>query len=581
MVYGSSTMPTSCHVLSSLPAELPVADPHAPERARAVWFGRPERGLCGMLHLPDPARARGQAIVICAPIGYEMWSAYAALRSLAGQLCDMGFGVLRFDYDGTGDSAGDHRDPDRLEAWVRSVDEACRYMLGQGHARELTLLGLRFGASLAALHACRQASPALRQLILWDPVVQGRRFVRGLRLIAASPPSGDDAGPDGTSISVAGTVHGAATLDALAGVDLLQQDAPLVRRMLVLRRAEREDARGLAERWSAQGAAVECLTVDGTAELIERAAEEAQAPTEIFRVLRDWLACTPPAPDAPGDEPVPGVARHDRSRLVWDGVRLDESFVHVGPDELHGVLCQAAGDASRERLLVFLNSGTEHHVGPGRLWVEFSRALAARGVPALRVDFQGIGESPLRVPSRQVRPYDSQQIAEAARIVEFARAQGFGKVVLLGLCASAWIALHAAEPAGADAIVAINPQLYWRPGDPTPIELSRFRKPGAARRESRGAAWHLWSLLDAIGLRPRAARLLSGRRRRRIGVCLLFAEADPGIVYLRTRMGRRLRLLLTSGALQLREIEAMDHPMHRHWLRSRALEVIERFVHGA
>jgi hypothetical protein len=129
--------------------------------------------------------------------------------------------------------------------------------------------------------------------------------------------------------------------------------------------------------------------------------------------------------------------------------------------------------------------------------------------------------------------------------------------------------------------VAINPQLYWRPGDPTPIELSKFRKPGAARREARGAAWHLWSLLDVIGVRPRAARLLARLQRRGIGVCLLFAEADPGIVHLRTRMGRRLRLLLGRPGLHLREIEAMDHPMHRHWLRPRALEVIERLVHGA
>ena len=560
--------------------ESPVSEPHALERARAVWFGPAGRCLSGMLHVPEPARALGHGVIICSPIGYEMWSAYAAMRSLAGQLRDMGFGVLRFDYDGTGDSAGDHRDPDRLEAWVRSVDEACRYMLGQGHARELTLLGLRFGASLAALHACRQASPALRQLILWDPVVQGRRFVRGLRLIAASPPAGQEGALDEAGVSVAGTVHGAATLDALAGVDLLGRDAPPVRRILVLRRPEREDARDLAERWSAQGAAVECVSVEGTAELIERAAEEAQAPTDIFRVLRDWLARTPPAADAPGAEPAPGVAQQDRSRLSWDGVRLEESFVRVGPDELHGVLCQAEAGASRERLLIFLNSGTEHHVGPGRLWVEFSRALAAGGVPALRVDFQGIGESPLRGPSRQVRPYDSQQIAEVARIVEFARARGFGKVVLLGLCASAWIALHAAEAAGADAVMAINPQLYWRPGDPTPIELSRFRKPGAARREARGAAWHLWSLLDVIGVRPPAARLLARLQRGGIGVCLLFAEADPGIVHLRTRMGRRLRLLRGRPGLQLREIEAMDHPMHRHWLRPRALEVIERFVHG-
>ncbi|MBU6430655.1 MAG: alpha/beta hydrolase, partial [Cyanobacteria bacterium REEB65] len=249
-----------------------------------------------MLDVPIQSAARGHGVVICPPIGYEMWSAYAALRSLAAQLCAMGFCVLRFDYDGTGDAAGDHRDPDRLEAWIRSLDEACRYLLDQGHVRELTVLGLRFGASLAALYVCRAAPLAVRQLILWDPVVQGRRFVRGLSLIATSPPSSGVGGEDAGSVSVAGTVHEAETMASLASVDLLSLNAPSVRRILLVQRPGREEARALAERWSAQGSALECMALDGTEELIERAAEEAQVPTDIFQVLRHWLASTKSAP---------------------------------------------------------------------------------------------------------------------------------------------------------------------------------------------------------------------------------------------------------------------------------------------
>jgi hypothetical protein len=39
------------------------------------------------------------------------------------------------------------------------------------------------------------------------------------------------------------------------------------------------------------------------------------------------------------------------------------------------------------------NVGVNHRVGPNRLWVDLSRALAAAGIPALRFDLSGMGDS--------------------------------------------------------------------------------------------------------------------------------------------------------------------------------------------
>ena len=111
-----------------------------------IWFGSRPRSLSGVLHRPRFPGSAG-ALVICPPIGYELWSSYATLRAVAQDACTAGFTVLRFDYDGTGDSVGDHRDADRMHAWMQSIDQACRYLLDESGVQKLSLLGLRLGAS--------------------------------------------------------------------------------------------------------------------------------------------------------------------------------------------------------------------------------------------------------------------------------------------------------------------------------------------------------------------------------------------------------------------------------------------------
>ena len=57
--------------------------------------------------------ASSVGVVIVPPIGYEYWSSHRTLRTLAERLAEQGCSRLRFDFDGTGDSAGDQWDPAR------------------------------------------------------------------------------------------------------------------------------------------------------------------------------------------------------------------------------------------------------------------------------------------------------------------------------------------------------------------------------------------------------------------------------------------------------------------------------------
>src|SRR4051812_18625410 len=94
-----------------------------------LYFGPPDRPLFGAFHSSSKAVAsdvwqslpRGAAVVLCSPFGHEEHHAHRSERHLAELLARAGFPVLRFDYDATGDSAGDDREGGRVEAWRASI----------------------------------------------------------------------------------------------------------------------------------------------------------------------------------------------------------------------------------------------------------------------------------------------------------------------------------------------------------------------------------------------------------------------------------------------------------------------------
>jgi pimeloyl-ACP methyl ester carboxylesterase len=229
--------------------------------------------------------------------------------------------------------------------------------------------------------------------------------------------------------------------------------------------------------------------------------------------------------------------------------------------------------------VIWLNSGSEPHVGPGRAWVEYARALALRGRASLRLDFSGWGESPDRghAPGR---PYDPHGIEEAAAAVAALRGLGYERVVLAGLCAGAWVALRTVLEQDVTGVVALNPQLYWRPGDPVEALMrdTRTRRAAEREREARGGRLGVWTLLDRLGHRPWAGRWLDALAATGIPVLLCFAEGDDGLEYLRNRLGNRLARVTARGTITVVEIPDIDHSMHRAWLRERVVDAVEDFV---
>jgi uncharacterized protein len=150
------------------------------------YFGSGERRLFGIYEPDLSGSEKARAAVLCYPWGPEYLHAHRAMRQLGTKLTRAGFHTLRFDYFGTGDSAGEMTETTLFgfEADIESAIDELKSMTG---ATRVALIGLRLGATLAAAVGAKRAGE-VNDLVLWDPVVSGTEYLT--ELTSHSHPTG-------------------------------------------------------------------------------------------------------------------------------------------------------------------------------------------------------------------------------------------------------------------------------------------------------------------------------------------------------------------------------------------------------
>lgn len=140
------------------------------------FFETGDEELFGVYHPANDVFSR-KAILVCPPAYSEYFRTYRFLRKVADAWAGSGFHVMRFDYFGTGDSMGKWSDggPER---WARDTKAAVQELLEVSGAESVTLFGIRLGAAFA-LQAAGTTKVASR-IVLWDPVLNGKEYVKSL-----------------------------------------------------------------------------------------------------------------------------------------------------------------------------------------------------------------------------------------------------------------------------------------------------------------------------------------------------------------------------------------------------------------
>ncbi len=141
------------------------------------WLGDPARSLYAGLHLPSGACAR-TGVVLASPLLHEQPRTRRFMLELASGLVATGLACLRFDFFGSGDSAGQSEQMDfaSMCADLRTADAELRARTG---VERVNLLAMR-GSSLAAF-AWLRAGAHPERLILWEPILDGPAWLHELQ----------------------------------------------------------------------------------------------------------------------------------------------------------------------------------------------------------------------------------------------------------------------------------------------------------------------------------------------------------------------------------------------------------------
>jgi alpha-beta hydrolase superfamily lysophospholipase len=532
------------------------------------WFGPAEQSAFGWITAPADGTG-GSGVVVIGPAGYAWWSSYQTMRLVAERLAAAGHTVLRLHVHGQGNAAGTQWAGDAAAASREGLRAAADELRALG-CDQLTLVGAGLGGSLALEMAGETGADAVA---VWQPVIAGRREARGVRMRGIAVPEDQ---PAGGYLSLGGSAFGPELLAWISAIDLTALTTAPGRSLVVEDPAADGAGAGepLVARLSELGAAVSHVSAEG-AQALTVPAEDAVPATEVVDAIAAFVG-------EGARSSVALVVRTAPGDLEWEGMALRERVVRLGEEGLVGIATEPAAGVQQPGTVVFLNSGSDPHVGAGRAWVEFARGLAATGRRALRIDFRGWGESPDggRAPGR---PYDAHCVADAAEIVAALRGRGEGPVALVGLCAGAWIALRATLECPADAVVALNPQLYWQPGDPVEALMTETRRRRTAEREAEeeGRRSGRWDAEDRAGRRTPVGDWLDALTAGPTSVSMVFAQGDDGLEYLRNRVALRLKAAIESGRVRVDEVAGIDHAMHRAWLRPQMLAAIRRSLQRA
>jgi alpha-beta hydrolase superfamily lysophospholipase len=533
-----------------------------------LWFGSDARPLAGHYHAPANGIARG-AVVLCQAFGVEAAAAGPAMRELAERLVGEGLVVLRFDYDGTGDSAGDDLDDSRVEAWCSSIVAAVEFLRSCGHTW-IGAVGLRLGATLLA--ETLRGDVTTSAAVLWDPCSSGRTFLREQQLLLRVL-SGENELPDNEYRYGPGVTYTGPTAAALSKLSLKDVLGDIVEPTLFIAREEgHPEATALAE--SAARPGLTTRAVAGQWELVGVEPAQARVPLDTLELIVEWLskeATTDPYETEPPDTGRAVVGRSD------SGEPIIEYVMSIGTDGLFAIYTEPLSPASTTTV-VFLNAGMLDHVGPSRLWVELSRRWAALGFRSLRFDLSGIGESP---PLAGMTEPITRSVHSLRQVAEVAAFVAPDDALLVGLCSGAYQAMEAAVAGQSRAVFLVNPDFRANPLQSAQVgEFAHLREVAErpakwyAVLEQQRRLWPLarhfpdivWRGINALGLSTSRADTFVRLGEANVNT-LVVSNSHQAESYARGRKAR-LRRLANQGVLTFASIDPLDHtvfgPFARH-----------------
>ncbi len=260
------------------------------KRVVPFYFGREGRELFGCFHEPPQKGIRRCGVLVCQPVGHEYINSYRALRQLAAQLAEAGFPVLRFDYCGCGDSAGE-AEQGSITRWLEDISTAIAELRARAGVFQVCAIGLRLGGTLAAFAGSRRQD--FESLVLWDPVMTGKDYLKELLSLQKDAlrfrPKPKRWKKSQVDMEILGFPLSRLLRAQLEELDLAMIAEEPAARVFIVQSARTNDESGLRKRFVQTRAQVECQTMEAPQIWLPMPDGNLLVPAQVLQSVVSWV----------------------------------------------------------------------------------------------------------------------------------------------------------------------------------------------------------------------------------------------------------------------------------------------------
>jgi pimeloyl-ACP methyl ester carboxylesterase len=453
-----------------------------------LFFGN---DLFGSILRPQGPASPGW--VYCSAFGSEKTNSQRLGFTWAHALAASGSWVLRFDYRGTGDSRGVFPDFS-LDEYLEDIERARHELECVSGMRCRGLLGLRLGASLAAISASRCDREL--DLVMWEPIIDGSRYRDSLLRTAIANELVHHGGhgrtrndlrrkvADGGSVFVDGFELKERMFESLASVNLRSLGRPTEGRVLIVKiKSGRAQAippafSDLHDMYVEHGETrLECVEEPP---VWMRTRTYHWDLSSLFDTTLEWVREGQATPEKPNLNRVidPGTMRNSGS------VEKPVEFL-VEEVSVRGIIHEPCSTRDNATFVILIAAGEACR--SAFFYPFLARNLADSGWPVLRFDPRGIGDSGGDLGCTMLEEVfakveDGALVTDTLAAMDYLEgAQGARKFVLSGLCGGAITAIRAA--CVDDRVVGILPLEL-------PMRLTPRTHSDQSRSSSRQVPWY-------------------------------------------------------------------------------------------
>lgn len=528
-------------------------------------------------------------VIIIPPFGHEYNHSHRALAYLSEQLsiannCP----VLKLELNGMGNASSTiiSGGEDVVgKAWVEALNAALLTLQQEHNVIQVKLVGYRTGALVAAYLA--KADERVKGLIFWNAYLTGAPFFRDMEMLQSM-----QAGfvPASNLFDAGGNCFDTQSKAFIEGLNLKLANCNHLESIAFIQPKELPLSKRLVKQLQEQGLNVAVEQYLGNRDFQKPALENKVPHGAIAAILRVF-------------KPSAAELAREQYRIVLVPSQPPTNTLTNEHEQI--VVCAKAGmtgvltrnqDSDTKNLLVLINGGAAHHVGPARLHVNLARALAKQGFNILRIDLSHLGEGANLTTqlNEGINPFPKGYAGDIKVLLDYMQAEfGYSTFALGGLCSAghnSFNYMRKFNDPRVRSVLLINPMhLYWQQGTPymrfdmgelsIGAALKAFKTRSNDNTEYEDDTIPIRSgwfgkckrLLAAVCLRLNSTLSLVKRHASSlpqdiealnaagVNIIVMVSQNEPGRALFKNMLGLHYWLYLLSGKLRMYVMAKSDH----------------------